>query len=302
MNEAGVAVELAALRERVAELEAAEAQRRRAEQVQEALYRIAETASAARDMHEFYAAMHQIVGELMDASNFFITLYDEERQMINWPYYVDEVDPDVPDPDAWDPIGTGEARGLTAYVLRTGEPLLATPAVYQNLLERGEAEVVGEDSVDWLGVPLTSEGRTLGVLVVQSYTEAVRYTEEDKELLTFVGQHVASALRRTRLLDETRQRAAELSIVNSVGHALSGQLDLPALIELVGEKMRETFDADFVYVALHDPATDTIEFPFYSELGRRVATSPIAFGEGLTSRILESRAPLLLTGQSTSTR
>lgn len=208
----------------------------------------------------------------------------------------------MPDPDAWDPIGTGEARGLTAYVLRTGEPLLATPAVYQNLLERGEAEVVGEDSVDWLGVPLTSEGRTLGVLVVQSYTEAVRYTEEDKELLTFVGQHVASALRRTRLLDETRQRAAELSIVNSVGHALSGQLDLPALIELVGEKMRETFDADFVYVALHDPATDTIEFPFYSELGRRVATSPIAFGEGLTSRILESRAPLLLTGQSTSTR
>jgi uncharacterized protein (UPF0297 family) len=83
MNEAGAAGELAALRERVAELEAAESQRRRAEQVQEALYRIAETASAARDMHEFYAAMHQIVGELMDASNFFITLYDEERQMIN---------------------------------------------------------------------------------------------------------------------------------------------------------------------------------------------------------------------------
>ena len=158
MNEAGVTGELVALRERVAELEAAEAQRRRAEQVQEALYRIAETASAARDMHEFYAAMHQIVGELMDARNFFITLYDEERQMINWPYYVDEVDLDVPDPDAWDPIGTGEARGLTAYVLRTGEPLLATPAVYRNLLERGEVEDVGEAGVDWLGVPLTSEG------------------------------------------------------------------------------------------------------------------------------------------------
>ena len=293
-KKARLAAKLSAVRERVAELESAETERRRAQRVQDVLYRIAETASAAHDMQEFYAAMHRIVGELMDASNFFITLYDEARQTINWPYYVDEVDLDRPDPDAWDPIGTGEGRGLTTYVLRTGEPLLATPAVYRNLLERGEVEDVGEDSVDWLGVPLTSEGRTLGVLVVQSYTEAVRYTEEDKELLTFVGQHVASALQWTRLLDETRQRAAELSIVNSVGHALSGQLDLPALIELVGEKMRETFDADIVYVALHDPAADTIEFPFYSELGQRVATSPIAFGEGLTSRILESRTPLLL--------
>ena len=42
-------------------------------------------------MQEFYAAMHRIVGELMDASNFYIALYDEERGMLNWPFYVDEV-------------------------------------------------------------------------------------------------------------------------------------------------------------------------------------------------------------------
>jgi hypothetical protein len=69
--------EVRALRERVAELEALEADHRRSEKVQAALYRIAETASAAQDMHEFYATIHRIVGELMYADNFYIALYDE---------------------------------------------------------------------------------------------------------------------------------------------------------------------------------------------------------------------------------
>jgi hypothetical protein len=80
MNEAGVAGELSALRERVAEFEAAEAQRRRAEEMQEALYRIAETASAAKDMDEFYAAKHQIVGEVMDAR---VVLGEDGRYRLN---------------------------------------------------------------------------------------------------------------------------------------------------------------------------------------------------------------------------
>ena len=93
---------LAEAHRRLAELEAVEAERAHAAKVQHALYRIAELASAARDMQEFYRAIHGVVGELMDASNFFIALYDEERRLISWPYFVDELDTDVPDPNRWD--------------------------------------------------------------------------------------------------------------------------------------------------------------------------------------------------------
>ena len=65
------------------------AEQARAAKVQNALYRIGELASAAHDMQEFYRATHEVVGELMDARNFYITLYDEERQLVSWPYYVD---------------------------------------------------------------------------------------------------------------------------------------------------------------------------------------------------------------------
>src|SRR3954453_17092701 len=88
--------ELAHAQRRLAELEAADAERGHAEKVQGALYRIAELASAAQDMQEFYGAVHAVVGELMYANNIFIALYDEERQLISWPYWDDEVDADFP--------------------------------------------------------------------------------------------------------------------------------------------------------------------------------------------------------------
>ncbi len=143
MKKAKLSAKLAAARVRLEELEAAEVERHRAEQMQDALYRIAETASAAQDMQEFYAAIHGIVGGLMYASNFYIALYDDGRQLINWPFYVDELDPDPPEPNVWEELGTGTATGTTAYVLRTGEPQLISYERHLELAEQGEIELVG---------------------------------------------------------------------------------------------------------------------------------------------------------------
>ncbi|MEO6206396.1 MAG: hypothetical protein ABIP77_00415, partial [Candidatus Limnocylindrales bacterium] len=93
-----------------------QAEPQRTEKVQDALYRIAEAASAAEDLHAFYATIHGIVGELMYADNAYIALYDDQRDALNFPYYVDSVDLEVPDPKAWEPMGVGNARGMTAYV------------------------------------------------------------------------------------------------------------------------------------------------------------------------------------------
>ena len=198
------------------------------EKVQAALYRIAELAGAAQDLQGFYAAVHAIVGELMYAENFFIALYDEERQLINWPYYVDEVDTDLPDPNRWDAFGEGNARGTTAYVLRTGEPQFLPRARQLELIAQGEIELVGvmTEHSSWLGVPLRAEEKTIGALVTQSYTAEHQYDERDRDLLAFVGQHVGAALSRARAIEETRQRNAELALINSVQDALAGELDL----------------------------------------------------------------------------
>ncbi|MFL5916036.1 MAG: GAF domain-containing protein [Gaiellaceae bacterium] len=270
------------------------AEQARAAKVQDALFRIAELASAAQDMQEFYRAIHEVVGELMPAKNFFIALYDEQRQLINWPYYIDENETDIPDPNRWDEFGSGDARGVTAYVLRTGQPQHLSAVQANELIESGEMDLLGRLPEDAVLVPLKDDGRTVGVLLVQSYTKDVRYTEQDKDLLAFVGQHVGAALSRARAIEETRQRNAELALINSVQEAIAGELDQQAIYDVVGDRIQEIFDAQGTSISILDEATGVVSFPYLVERGERLWPEPRVLSGGFTKHVLETGEPLLI--------
>jgi GAF domain-containing protein/CheY-like chemotaxis protein len=281
----------------VAQRTAAKPRRRsppQSKRVQDALYRIADAASAAQDMGEFYATIHAIVRELTYADNFYVALYDADRAAMNFPYFVDQVDPDVPDPAAWDPIGTGFAQGATAYVLRTGRTLHEDRESGRELVERGEVVIQGADAVDWVGIPLTVEGKTIGALVLQTYIEGQRYTDPDVALLEFVASHIGVALARARAIEETRERNAELAVVNEIGQALAAQLDFDAIIDLVGDRVREIFDVDSLGIGLFDESTGVITFPYWLDEGVRTEAQSFTLGEGLTPIIIGEKRPLLL--------
>src|SRR6266508_475017 len=148
--------------------------RRRAECIQEAVYRISHTAHTAENLQELLRAIHEIVGELMPAKNFYVSLYDAAQDRLEFPYFVDEIDVTC------DVKPRKLRKGLTEYVLRTGQPLLATPEVYERLVAAGDAELIGAPSIDWLGLPLKVKGLTIGVVVTQTYSHGVRYGESDR--------------------------------------------------------------------------------------------------------------------------
>lgn len=170
--------------------------KRDSDRLQSALYQISERSSAAQDLNELYRSIHQIVGGLMYAKNMFIAHFDPQGRTVSFPYYVDEFDR----PPASRPLGTG----LTDYVIRTGKPLLASQDNIELLAQAGDLSLIGTQCLDWLGVPLKKGEETMGVLAVQNYTEAMRYSKEDKEILTFVSQHVASALERRSAYERIR--------------------------------------------------------------------------------------------------
>ena len=210
--------------------------------VQAALLRIAALSGAAEDMQQFYSEVHEILQGLLYAENCYVALYDAETDRINFAYYRDSVDLDIPDPRVWEPMGMGQARGSTAYVLRTGKPQLMTPARHEELEALGEIELVGSLGQDWLGIPLVDDGRPIGVLVVQTYRPEERYSDEDVDLLVYVAQHIATALARTRQNDETRQQAAELAIINRLQRGLAERIDAAAMYDLVGDTLRDVLD------------------------------------------------------------
>jgi GAF domain-containing protein/DNA-binding response OmpR family regulator len=267
----------------------------RAARVQDALYRIASAASAVHDLDEFYATMHGIVGELMYAENFYIALYDAERDSLSYPYNVDTVDPEVIDPKAWFQLGaTRLARGVTAYVLRTDTPTRMTRERFRELERAGEIEAVGTiiEQSEWIGAPLVAEGRTLGAIVCRSYLAEHTYDDADLELLAFVGQHIGAALSRAQAIEETRERNAELTVINEIGTALAKQLDFDEICELVGERVRGIFRAPSVSIGMYDAAAQLVTWPYELDEGVRIHSEPMALGPGLTSRVITTRKPL----------
>jgi len=182
-------------------------ERKQTEKVKAAVYKISEISNNAENLEELFQSIHSIISELMPARNFYIALYDPETGLLSFPYYKDEYD-EAPPPQ---PL----RRGLTDYVLRQGEPLLADPVKFLELERSGEVVSIGAPSIDWLGVPLKARDKTIGVMVVQTYTEGVRYKEEDRDMLMFVSTQAAVAIERKRAEETLREAQRFLSNVFS---------------------------------------------------------------------------------------
>jgi len=262
--------------------------KRAAEALRSALYRIAEQASAATDIRGFYAFVHGVVGELMVARNFYIALHDPALSRLRVAYYADEIDPFQE--------SYRLEEGLTGYVFRTGEPLLCSerprdgePAeAFAALAAAGKVARVGKPSVDWLGVPLTSGGSTIGVLVVQSYVESERYGAREKDVLTFVARNITAALERLRAGDalrESEERFRTLSnatfegivihdrgVIQEVNRAFSDLMGrgVPDLLGMSVVDLVAPESLDAIATRLKSPSDDPFELAVLRGDGTRV--------------------------------
>ncbi len=209
-------------------------ERKRAEALSSALYRIAEKSSATQDLQQFFAAVHAIVDELTSTRSFSIALHDPESNLLSFPYFVDEQE-SAPAPRKL-------SRGLVEYVLRTGDSLLCTPDLARQLQKRGEIECDGAFPQQWLGIPLKVNQRIFGVLTLKNYTANFRFGERDVDVLTLVSQQLAAAIDRKR--NEQALRRSEVSYRSLIQTAVYGIyrssldgrfLDVnPALIGMLG--------------------------------------------------------------------
>lgn len=225
-------------------LEAEIVERERAERLQRALFRISELSITVGSIERFYAEVHAVIDELLDARNFYIALLSDDGGRLEFPYSVDERDL-VRQPR---PLGAG----LTEHVLRTGLPLLVDRADMARMERAGLLRSHGSLARCWLGVPLSRDGITIGVIAVQSYSAGSGFTTADQELLTFVAHHIDGALARKRAQESLRATHAELE---SRVEARTRQLEQAnrELRAQIGERVRA--QQRLTHQARHDPLT-----------------------------------------------
>ncbi len=244
------------------------------------------------EMQAIYDLVGEKIREIFNADTTFIAFHDAETQTIISPYYVDKGQRSS---SGSRPYG----QGLTEMIIETGHPLMFNTA--EESIQAGAFQIASPGSdkdlnQSFLGVPIFREGKPVGAASVQSY-ERYAFSQNDLSLLQTLTNSMSVALENARLFDEsqhlleqTELRAAELATINAVSQALVAESELQALIYLIGEKMRVTFAADIVYIALLEKHANTISFPYtYGE-----TLQPLQLGEGLTSKIIQSGTPLLI--------
>jgi GAF domain-containing protein len=146
--------------------------------------------------------VYQGASRLLDATDFYVALYDPTRHEITFP-----LDTTQDELDVFSVISADQ--GLTGYVIRNRTSLLVEDNLPERMVELG-IEMIGKPSMSWLGAPMIAGDEVLGMLGVQDFTTPRAYDEHSRELLVALANQATNALVNARLFEQTQAALAEV--------------------------------------------------------------------------------------------
>ena len=280
-----------------------------------ALFKLNQLSQECNDLDSFYPQVHTTIASLMTAKNFFIVLYDQTFETLEFVYYLDEKDEkpsgiiDYQDYDG----------SFTNLVIETKQPLLLTPELEKQLFDNYKIKQFGVRGTDWLGVPLLQNGLVIGTITIQSYDEKIRYSENDLNLLTFAAQHIVGAMVRLqdqqRLKNAVNARTKELmaqirereksELLQESLYRISElttdiELDIDTFYSKVHNIIGQLINAKNFFIAKYEKDSDTLSFSYYvDEKTSNLAKDfkPRKLSNRYSELVLRRRETVLLTYQ-----
>lgn len=274
-----------------------------------ALLEITDLAYKCENLDDFYFRLHQVVLTLIDAENFFVALIDRDKEVLNFVFHKDQEDVN---PGSF-PLKKLDGS-LSALVLSRGKPLLITPKKDQRLNNAGLIKLHGNAGVDWLGVPLIEDKIVVGLMVVQSYSNNVRYEKKDQVFLEFVASHVITALSRFNnkealkqaVTSRTKQLEQQIAIIKQtekvkqvlfeISELTNAHLSIDSFNKRIHQIIGTLLSVENFYIARFDKQTELLDFVYYidsvnPDLVKKRQKKGL---KGFTEYLLEQKKPVLL--------
>jgi GAF domain-containing protein len=240
------------------------------------------------DMQSIYDLVGDQIRDTFDAQAVIIATYYHEAELQQANVLIEKGERHYP--------GPMPLNALRRHLIDTRQLVLINEDAEQAQAEFGIRVVPGtEMSKSRLFVPLVVGHAVRGYVSLQNVDRGHAFSPADVRLLSTLANTISVALENARLFQETQQRNAELAVINSVQQGLAQALDFQAIIDLVGDKNQDIFDAQVVSINLYDRKTDTISFRHGIERGVRYYDSPMKLGEGgFTPHAIHTRQPLAI--------
>ena len=237
--------------------------------------------------------------EVLKTDNIGISWIDHDARTIRRLYVVEhgvrfQIPPEVID---------SEERWAKISSLRV--PIVENTVAQQ--IASGNPAIPGTDQALALAiVPIVVGDKRVGTITMENHEREHAFGESEVRLLTTIASSMGVALQSAllfdetqRLLKETEQRAAEMAVINSIQQGIAAELNFQAIVDLVGDKLREVLKTEDIGIRLIDPKTGMVHYLYEYEHGRRLYLPPAmpkAGGPG--ERMRTTRAPVLYNTQA----
>ena len=225
------------------------------------------------DMEGIYELVGEKIREIFDAQVIDIVTYDKATNLVEDKYAFEKGDRTLLKPRT--------AKGFRKHVIDTRVLILANENVEKISREYDNELLIGEMPKSMVLVPMIVGEEVKGIISLQHMDKEHAFTDADVNLLTTLANSMSVALENARLFDETsrllketEQRTAELAIINSVQEGLAKELKMQGIYDLVGEKIREIFDAQVIDIVTYDAGKNLIEDQYAFEKGDRTLIGP----------------------------
>jgi PAS domain S-box-containing protein len=269
------------------------AETQRAATQMQVLNELGQALAASLSVNEVLEESYRGASRLIDTSNFYIALYDEEKNQVSMPLNItlSAIDSQV--------VTLAANQGITGYIIQNRTSVLIKENLLEWQKERG-IEPVGDPARSWLGVPILIGERVLGVMAAQSFTTTHVYDERDRDLLTAIASQTAIALQNAYLFEETQRRVQELGTLFSASqHLSSAPLQAEEIAEIVVHQFVEVMNVPETSLSLVDEeGMMHVLADFYTENGDSLtmngADSFHLANYPSTARVMETLQPLVI--------
>jgi len=194
------------------------------DKINRTLLEISNAVTTTLNLDDLYEIIYQSLNRLIKTTNFYISIYDREKQLLNFPYYQDEQDGTNNDA-----IVLFEENSLTGEVILNEKPLFMDEV---SLLQRyRENRVMGSLPKIWIGVPLIARGI---VIIVQDKAIG-RYFSDLFPEFSALTRNIHTAVKDQKVVEKNKIRqqiSNDIRYMNITVYPLTGGENQGAVIRM----------------------------------------------------------------------
>jgi len=259
-------------------------------QIQEmnALTRVSQGVNVTLTFDDVLELIYAQTAQIIPISHFHITLYNEASDYFYYGFCVENSER-IPEREN---LPFSANTGLSPEVIRKSRQLITQDYVRE--CQARNLTPILENVFAWMGVPLNAGAESIGALSIGSRDGATAYTRGQLELLQAIADQTAGAIVKARLLQETQQRARQLSTLNEITRQLTSTLELGPLLQNILENAVGILNCEAGSLLLVDEQTKELVF--------KVTVGPVAAnligqrlpaGTGIVGRAVQTRGPVI---------